>query len=141
MRAVDRLAAILLVAAVASLTPLGLAGPAAAAAPCDQQVLSDWFADGRVDRTYGLECYQVAVESLPSDLRDYTNAQAEIERALQSAAREGPSKAADRPEQTLSTSRAILLVALGGASVVLAAAATLGYLARRSDPERTSPHR
>ena len=88
---------------VAALAALVSAGAATAATPCDQQVLSDWYADGRVDRAYRLECYQVAVESLPSDVRDYTNAQEEIERALQSAIRSEPPAATGRRDSSTST--------------------------------------
>ena len=132
MRAVASLA-VPLVALVALLS----AGTATAAAPCDQQVLSDWFEDGRIDRAYPLECYQVAVESLPSDLRDYTNAQEEIERALQSAARSGAPSASD--ETTTSSSTSVLVPALAVAATGVLAGGGV-WLARRTRSARRHGH-
>ncbi len=60
----------------------------AVAAPCGELVLRDWSRDGRVDRTYDLTCYEAAIDDLPSDLRDYSDAEVVITRALASAARE-----------------------------------------------------
>jgi hypothetical protein len=136
VRAVARL----LVAVVASLTTLGLAHPAAGAAPCDQQVLRDWFADGRVDRTYELECYQVAVESLPSDLRDYTNAQEEIERALQSAVRSDDAHEASAATSS-SDAPAYLVPALAAAATVALAGGGVWYVrrARTARPDGDGP--
>jgi len=113
---------------------LASASAAAAAPPCDQQVLSDWFADGRVDRTYRLECYQVAVDSLPSDLRDYTNAQEEIERALQSAARSGEPEATNRT--ATSSSSSVLGPALAVAATVALAGGGALYARRASSARR-----
>ncbi|HET6624215.1 MAG TPA: hypothetical protein VFG70_06755 [Gaiellaceae bacterium] len=133
MRAVASLAAAQLVA-VASLTAFGLAEPAVAAS-CDQQVLGDWRADGRIDRTYELECYQVAVESLPPDLRDYTNAQEEIERALQSAARSGQPGPTGR---TAPSSSSVLVPALAVAATGLLAGCAV-WLALRTRVRRHRP--
>ena len=113
---------------------LASAGAATAAAPCDQQVLSDWFADGRVDRAYRLECYQIAVDSLPSDLRDYTNAQEEIERALQSAARSGETEATNRT--ATSSSSSVLGPALAVAATVALAGGGALYAWRASSARR-----
>lgn len=113
---------------------LASASAAAAAPPCDQQVLSDWFADGRVDRAYRLECYQVAVDSLPSDLRDYTNAQEEIERALQSAARSGDPEATNRT--ATSSSSSVLGPALAVAATVALAGGGALYARRASSARR-----
>lgn len=128
MRAVASLAVSVALAALAS------ASTATAATPCDQQVLSDWFADGRVDRAYPLECYQVAVESLPSDLRDYTNAQEEIERALQSAARSGAPDASDGTTTSSSTTSFLVPALAVAATGVLAGGGV--WLARRTRSAR-----
>jgi hypothetical protein len=61
--------------------------PAAATVGCSQRLIDDWSDNGRVDRVYGLDCYLDAVESMPPDIRDYTDAQDTIERAFQSAQR------------------------------------------------------
>ena len=55
---------------------------AAAATPCWERVIADWSDNGRVDRTYRLVCYREAVKRLPEDLRAYSSAGDEIDRAL-----------------------------------------------------------
>jgi hypothetical protein len=66
---------------------LTVAAPAAAAPSCGRQVIDDWYDDGRVDRTYALHCYDDAIEALPPDVRQYSSAQEDIERALQARMR------------------------------------------------------
>lgn len=75
------------VVAVLGLLALTLltAGPAAAS-PCGDRVIDDWY-DGRIDGTYPLPCYDDAIEQLPRDLRDYSSAPDDIRRALQAAMR------------------------------------------------------
>lgn len=55
-----------------------------AATPCWKTLLNDWY-DGRIDGTYPLHCYTDALKHLPSDVRTYSSAADDIERALQSA--------------------------------------------------------
>ena len=100
-------------------------------------MLSDWYADGRIDRAYRLECYQVAVESLPSDLRDYTNAQEEIERALQSAVRSEPPVATGRT--ATSSSPLALVPALAVAAGGLLAAGAVWFTWRTRRARRQGP--
>jgi hypothetical protein len=59
----------------------------AAALPCSQRVLTDWSDNGRIDRVYALPCYEEAIATLPTDIRDYTNAQDVIDRAMTNAVR------------------------------------------------------
>jgi hypothetical protein len=67
------------------------AAPAASAAPsCGRQVIDDWYDNGRVDGTYALHCYDDAIEILPRDVRDYSSAKEDIERALQAKLRKQP---------------------------------------------------
>lgn len=62
---------------------LALAGPAPAASKsCADDVVSDWYGDGRVDKVFPLHCYQEAIRSLPVDVLDYSNAKQDILRAL-----------------------------------------------------------
>jgi len=72
------------------LLALVAAGPAAAGSSCGDRVIDDWNADGRVDGTYALHCYDDAIEALPRDVRDYSSAKEDIERAMQDAMRQGP---------------------------------------------------
>ena len=58
-------------------------GSALAKTPsCSDQVIADWYDDGRVAKIYPLECYRQAIKKLPTDILDYSNAKEEIGRAL-----------------------------------------------------------
>jgi hypothetical protein len=74
----------LLAGMVAALTLSGTA-PAATSSKCGEQVLADWFDNGRIDRLYPLHCYEEAIDAIPSDIRDYADAEDVISRALQAA--------------------------------------------------------
>jgi hypothetical protein len=73
---------------------LVVTAPAGAAQSCGRQVIDDWYDDGRVDGTYALHCYDDAIEILPRDVRDYSSAKEDIERALQAKLRNEPAPAA-----------------------------------------------
>ena len=64
--------------------------PGSAAASCGRQVIDDWYDDGRIDGTYELHCYDDAIEALPRDVRDYSSAKEDIQRALQAKLRGQP---------------------------------------------------
>jgi hypothetical protein len=57
----------------------------AAETPCSERVLTDWLDNGNIEGVYPLPCYDEAIAAMPTDIRDYTNAQGVIERALISA--------------------------------------------------------
>jgi hypothetical protein len=78
------LAAVLALSAVATLVA---ASPASAATPCGIKVRNDWFDNGRIDRLYPLNCYEEAIDAIPDDIRDYSDAEDVITRALQAALR------------------------------------------------------
>jgi hypothetical protein len=81
-----------------ALAALAITGPAAAAKSCGKKVVDDWYADGRVDGTYPFHCYDDAIEILPRDVRDYSSAKEDIERALQARMRgEEPPPATSDP--------------------------------------------
>ena len=67
-----------------------VAAPAGAAQSCGRAVIDDWYDDGRVDGTYALHCYDDAIEILPRDVRDYSSAKEDIQRALQNRKRGEP---------------------------------------------------
>jgi hypothetical protein len=69
---------------------LAVAGPAGAAQSCGRKVIDDWYDDGRVDGTYPLHCYDDAIEILPRDVRDYSSAKEDIQRAMTNALRGEP---------------------------------------------------
>lgn len=97
MRAIGVL---VLLGALASLVAVA-APSAAAAASCGKKVLDDWY-DGRIDGSYPLHCYDDAIEIIPRDVRDYSSAQEDIERALQARLRneEAPANADPAPAAT-----------------------------------------
>ena len=100
-------------------------------------VLRDWSRDGRVDRTYDLTCYQAAIDDLPSDLRDYSDAEVVITRALASAVREdgdkdvGKGAGAALPAATAGNDLPAPLVALGVTSLAVLVAGGVGFIVRR----------
>jgi hypothetical protein len=122
-----------------------LAG-AAAGASCEDKILTDWSDNGRVDRIYALHCYEAALDSMPTDLRDYTNAPDAIERALAAAATKSAPKTA-RGERVAAGAGAqvaaapsgipLPLVALTAVSLAVFAAGGLGYLVRRRREHQT----
>lgn len=94
--------------AIAALTSLSVAPTAAAKAKtCADEVVADWYGDGRVDKVFPKRCYQEAIRSLPVDVLDYSNAKEDILRALAYARQgkpdPGPS-GGPRPSETTSTS-------------------------------------
>ena len=111
-----------------------------AAVSCAQRVIGDWSNDGRVDAVYELHCYEEAIDTIPRDLRDYTNALDVIERALTVAlrsqatqdTRDGPtSEATPQVGTSGATSPPFALVAGAGLVVALLAAGAAGRVARR----------
>jgi hypothetical protein len=72
----------LVVVTAAAVLASGVAG---AARPCGEVVLDDWLDNGRIDRIYDLSCYHAAIDRIPGELKDYTDAEEVISRALQAA--------------------------------------------------------
>lgn len=68
-------------AAIAALTALSFV-PVASAKTCAEQVIDDWYGNGRVDQIFPKHCYLEAIRSLPVDVKDYSNAEEDIRRAL-----------------------------------------------------------
>jgi hypothetical protein len=89
---------VVLLTLAALLAVLAVAGPAGAAQSCGRKVIDDWYDDGRVDGTYPLHCYDDAIEALPRDVRDYSSAKEDIQRAMTAALRgEEPPQATGDP--------------------------------------------
>ena len=76
------LALILVVAALA------IPGQAQAARPCWKDLVDDYWADFRVDKVYPVNCYRDAMNSLPRDVDEYSDAQDDLRRALLDAIRD-----------------------------------------------------
>jgi len=70
------------IATLAVAAVLGAAPPASAKTPCWQVVISDWYENGRIDKTYPIPCYAQAIHHLPVDVQSYADAASEINRAM-----------------------------------------------------------
>jgi hypothetical protein len=78
---------------------------AAAKTPsCADQVIADWYDDGRVGKIYPLHCYREAIAKLPPDVLDYSNAKEEIGRALAFAKQGKPDPGGTDPTPPTTTS-------------------------------------
>jgi hypothetical protein len=49
---------------------------------CAEQIVDDWYDNQRVDKLYPIHCYREAIAGLPLDIKDYSDAQDAILRAL-----------------------------------------------------------
>jgi hypothetical protein len=109
----------------------------ASASACERRVLTDWSDNGRVDGVYALSCYEGAIDALPVDLRDYTNAEEVIGRALTAAIRTSPPLDADPvaagESHASATDSGVPLALAGGAGVaaLVLLAGAVAYAARR----------
>src|SRR5262249_57091255 len=69
----------------AAFAPLAVfATPAPAATPCWKLLLNDWY-DGHISNVYPIHCYHQAIAHLPTDIKVYSSAADDINRALQAA--------------------------------------------------------
>jgi len=150
----------LITTAPALAVSLVLVPAATATSPCASKVLADWYDNGRIDNRYPLRCYDEAIDAVPTDIRDYTDAQEVITRALQEAARQlgvaaprstprTPSVIQDPKPQDVPvvntaapSSIPIPLVVLSALSVILLGSGAFGYVVRRRrDAEIARPMR
>ncbi len=90
------LVALSVLAAAAVVSPAAMAKQR----PCYQQVIDDWFDDGRVNKIYPLKCYPEAIKNLPPDVLIYGNAEDEIGRALAYAKQGKPDPGGKDPTPT-----------------------------------------
>jgi hypothetical protein len=77
----------LLVGCAGLVLALGAAAPAGAATPCWKALINDWY-DGQIDHTYPKSCYTEAMHHLPQDVKTYSSAKDDIERALLASIRQ-----------------------------------------------------
>jgi|SRR5688572_26902325 hypothetical protein len=128
-----------------ALTLVLVFAPAAAGAqPCDQRMIDDWSADGRIDGVYKLHCYEDAIAALPLELRDYSDLVDVIRRSQSSAVIDTdahPRAAAAIPVVDTSGSSPfpLPLLLLTAVSLGLVAAGALSYLIRRPARGRRGP--
>jgi hypothetical protein len=135
----------LAVVLAAALAALITTSTTRAAPPCADAVLADWLDNSRIDRLYDLPCYEAAIDAIPTDLRDYTDAEEVIARAFQDASGRRLQNLTRRPDQpdsvgstpapavAASASRAvpIPLLVLAALALTLLATGGLGYVSRR----------
>jgi len=93
-----RRSAALVVALLLGVLVVG-AGSAGAAGKksCADQVIADWYGDGRVDGSYPQHCYEEAIKKLPADVQDYSSAKDDIENARRLALRTGTGTSTTTP--------------------------------------------
>ena len=109
-----------LLAVTALLAALVFSGTGQAETSCTSAVINDWR-DGRIDGTHSVACYQTALAQLPEDLRIYSSAESDIQRALlarSQATLAAPAKEAQMPTQSGGGSDAVsplLVLAITGA--------------------------
>ncbi len=90
------------VAVASCAASLAVANPATAATACWKNVLTDSY-DGRLDRTYPVRCYGVALRHVPADVDAYTSASDDIRRALLAVLTLGPASASSDPARETAT--------------------------------------
>jgi hypothetical protein len=93
-RVVARAAAlVVIVAAMAAVLPAS--AEAAATVVCWKRLINDWY-DGRIDQAYPVRCYREAIKELPEDVKVYSSAREDIQRALLAAIRDSKSKTKEK---------------------------------------------
>jgi len=135
---------------------------------CAEQIVDDWYDNQRVDKLYPIHCYREAINGLPIDIKDYSDAQDAILRALAYRQAnendpgagggnikpiayrntadtvipiEGPNTSASGPSANTSgpSSVPIPLIVLAGLAGLLLIAGGAGYVARRVQSRRGGP--
>jgi hypothetical protein len=130
------------VLAAALLAALAVIEPASGATSCATRVLRDWSDDGQVASRYSPPCYEEAIDALPTDLRDYTNARDVITRALTQAVRKSDAGGTERAGgvamprvDRIDRSPPLALVAVAVTAVTLVCGGLAVYVLRRLRPE------
>lgn len=135
------------VLAAAFLAALAVIEPASGATSCATRVLRDWSDDGHVASRYSPPCYEEAIDALPTDLRDYTNARDVITRALTQAVRNSDAAGTERASAVpvprvdgIDRSLPTGLVAVAVTAVALLCGGVAAYVLRRLRPEHAADH-
>jgi hypothetical protein len=133
------------VLAAAFVAALAVIEPASGATSCATRVLRDWSDDGQVASRYSPPCYEEAIDALPTDLRDYTNAQDVITRALTQAVRKSGTGETERAAgvalprvDRIDRSPPLALVAVAVTAVTLLCGGLAAYVLRRLRPESSA---
>src|SRR5881296_1125128 len=105
---------------------LAVSEGASATTSCGSKLLKDW-SDGRIDRVYPVRCYRLALADMPEDIRIYSTARSDIERALQARVRVTSLKSAVPVSSKQGRGVSLWLVA-GITAAVLAAGSLLALV-------------
>lgn len=73
---------------IAVVAALAVPGTTQAARPCWKDLVDDYWADFRVDKVYPVSCYREAMDALPRDVEEYSDAQDDLRSALLAAIRD-----------------------------------------------------
>ena len=110
---------------------------ASAAANCGDAVLTEWSKRGGIHRPYPLRCYGEALKRMPQDIRSYSTAADDIQRAMLARQRKAGAKSAEAlraaPASASRSSSAVPLFVVGaiGLALLLAAAVRGAFALRR----------
>jgi hypothetical protein len=145
----------LLAALIVLVVALAMGGPASAAKPCWREVVDEWTTKQRVSTTHPITCYDQALDNLPRDLADYTDAYDQIANARQDALQDdrrpqgpvagagdddpggsGPLVGVGNGDSSSIPLPLIILAALAG---LLMAAGGAGLVARKLQARRAGP--
>lgn len=133
------------IVALVAVILLAIAAPAQAG--CGDAIRDEFLQTGAVAGTYAPECYQDALENLPADVREYTDAEDVIRAAMARDAGTGATAAvtAEPVGETTTTAVAAVppadgddggipaaVLVLGGVSLVLVVLGIAGVVMRRA---------
>jgi hypothetical protein len=131
--------------ALVGVTALFVAAPAGASTPCAKKILADWLDNSQINGRYPLHCYPEAIDAIPSEIRDYSDAEDVIALAFHSAGGRRlaihksdrqrlprtPPEAISNLDTSAPTAFPLPLLVLSGMSLALVAAGAVGYVSRR----------
>jgi hypothetical protein len=97
----------LLCCAAAVLAPMPALGAVSAnktTVPCWKRLMNDWYG-GTIKHVYPIACYTAAIKNMPTDLKIYSSAKEDIQRALQAriAGKPIPPESSTPPSTTTTT--------------------------------------
>jgi hypothetical protein len=118
---------LLILASIAAM--LVVSEPATAQTNCGTKLLNDWR-DGRIDGVYPVRCYRLALANMPEDVRIYSTAQSDIERALQARVRAASPVKATAVKASGPASHGVSLWLVAGITAAVLAAGSLLALVR-----------
>jgi hypothetical protein len=108
---------------------LAVVEPASARMNCGTKLLNDWR-DGRIDGVYPVRCYRLALANMPEDVKIYSTAQTDIERALQARVRSASPVNATAVKASSKQGHGVSLWLVAGITAAVLAAGSLLALVR-----------